>query len=97
MNLLENPRLTETLVIPFVHNYCARKGIILQSIAQVPITGSKKGFFIMHYIAGGETKDMKSDPFVNESVRIFNLITKMNKTSHMYPFDVFDIEITRKK
>lgn len=97
MNLLENPRLTETLIIPFIHNYCARKNIILQSIAQVPIKGSKKGFFIMYYSINGETKDMKSDPFENESVRIFNLITKMNKTSHMYQFDLFDIEIPRRK
>lgn len=97
MNLLENPRLTETLIIPFMHNFCARKNIALQSVAQVPVPGSKKGFFVMYYSINGETKDVKSDPFVNESVRIFNLITKMNKTTHMYQFDKFDVEIPRKK
>lgn len=97
LNLLENPRLTETLVIPYISKYCDRNNIVFQSISQSPISGSKKGCFVLSYISDGEIKEIKSDAFVNESLRIFNLICKLNKTSHMYDFNEFDIEIIRKK
>jgi hypothetical protein len=97
MNLLENSRLAETLVIPFLSNYCNRIGVVFQSIAQVPIPGANKGMFVMYYNINGETKSMVSDPYISESVRVFNFITKLNKTSHLYQFDIFDITLPRKK
>lgn len=97
MNLIENPRLTETLCLPFLMNFCKRKNIIFHSISQVPVDESSKGYFVMVYITEGQTKEIRSDVFCNESVRIFNLITKINKTSHMYRFNEFDVEFPKKK
>ena len=97
LNLIENPRLTETLVLPYMHRACARRGSQFQSLAQVPIDGTNKGIFVLYYEKDGQTKSIASDPYVNESVRIFNLVTILNKTSHMYNFNEFDVEIVRKK
>ena len=68
-------------------------------MAQVPLEGSKKGYFTLSYvdIATGECKELKSDVFMNESVRILNFITKINMTSHLYDFDEFDVEIPKKR
>lgn len=97
LNLLENPRLTETLSIPVITGYCNRKGYILQSLNQVPIDGTNKGIFVISYIENGEVKELKSDGFINESVRIFNLLCKLNKSERLYKFSDFDIEIVRRK
>lgn len=97
MNLIENPRLTETLCLPFLMRFCERKGIVFHSMSQIPVDGSSKGYFALTYIAEGQTKELRSDMYGNESVRIFNLITKINKTSHMYRFNEFDIEFPKKK
>ena len=96
MNLLENPRLTETIVLPYINHFCARKGIVMQSFSQSPIEGTNKGYFILSYISDGTVKGLKSDAFVNESVRIFNFICKINKTANMYKFNEYDVEIPRK-
>lgn len=97
MNLIENPRLTETICLPFLMKLCERKGIMFHSIEQVPIDGSDKGYFALIYIYDGQTREFRSDSYVNESVRIFSLITKLNKTSHLYRFNEFDVEFPKKK
>lgn len=97
MNLIENPRLMEMLFGIWITKWAARKQVEITSFYQSAIRGSNKGFFVMTYIASnGETQEMKSDVFVNESVRIFNLISKLNHTSHMYDLSELDIEIPRK-
>lgn len=96
-NVIENPRLMELLSIPFFNNLCERSGVIFQSINQCPISGTDKGIFVLSYIKDGKITDFKSDAFVNESVRIFNLICKTNRTCNLYKFDEFDIKIERKK
>lgn len=99
MNLIENPRLMENIALPFLVNFCGREGYIFHSMAQVPLEGSKKGYFTLSYvdIATGECKEVKSDVFMNESVRILNFITKINMTSHLYDFNEFDVEIPKKR
>lgn len=97
LNLIENPRLMELLSIPFLNDLCKRSNVVFQSINQCPITGTDKGIFVLSYIKNGTITDFKSDAFVNESVRIFNLICKVNRTCNLYKFDEFDIKIERKK
>lgn len=97
LNLIENPRLMETLSLPYFSNYCKRNGITFETISQVLINGTNKGIFVLHYCINGETKCIESEPFINDSVRIFNLICKLNKTTNLYQFNNFDIEIERKK
>lgn len=97
LNLIENPRLTETISLPFISRYCERNGILFQTVSQTPIDGTNKGLFILSYAVNGETKEFKSDGFINESVRVFNLICKINKTTNLYRFNEFDIEIERKR
>ena len=96
-NVIENPRLMELLSLPFFNDLCKRSGVIFQSINQCPISGTDKGIFVLTYIKNGKVEDFKSDAFINESVRIFNLICKTNRTCNLYKFDEFDIKIERKK
>ena len=98
MNLLENPRLTETISFPYLYNYCERKGVTFHTISQVPADdGTDMGRCILSYISSGQAFSVESDMFSNEAVRVFNLITKVNKTSHLYKFEDFDIKIPKKK
>jgi hypothetical protein len=97
LNLIENPRLTETLALPYFSRYCNKLGVEFHTMSQCAVPGTNKGYFSLSYIENGEIKDIKSDSFVNESLRIFNLICKINKTEMLYDFDDYDIEIIRKK
>ena len=97
LNLIENPRLMEILFGIWISSWQERKGIEVNSYAQVPIRGSKQGYFIMTYAKNGKTEEIKSDTFINESLRIFNLITKLRHTSHMYDVSKFNIEISPRK
>lgn len=97
MNLIENPRLMEILFGMWIVKWASRKHVEVTSFYQSPIRGSNKGIFVMTYVASnGETKELKSDVYINDSVRIFNLISKLNHTSHMYDLTKFDMEIPRK-
>ena len=87
MNLIENPRLMEILFGIYITDWCKRKSYEFTSYYQSTIRGSNKGFFVVTYSVNGETDEIKSDVFVNESVRIFNLITKINHTTHMYDLE----------
>ena len=94
MNLLENPKLCETLANMWLHDNI--KNDIL-SLDQCAIPGSAKGAFVMSYIKNGKTENIKSDPFINESVRVFNLICKITKRTHLYDFDSMDVVIEKDK
>ena len=98
LNLIENPRLTEILFGRWVERRAQSKGIEITSMYQSAIRGSNKGFFVVTYDVLGEPREKKSDIFVNESVRIFNLICKLNHTEHLYKtrLEKLDIEIIRK-
>ena len=67
------------------------------SLDQCSIPGSSKGKFVMSYIKGDRTESIESDAFVNESVRVFNLICKIVKRTHLYDFDSMDIIIEKDK
>ena len=96
MNLIENPRLMEILFGMWVVKWGARKGYEVTSYYQSIIRGSQEGIFVVTYVnTNGEVNELKSDKFINESVRIFNLISKMNHTNRMYDLSKFDIEIRR--
>lgn len=97
LNLIENSRLMETLFLYYVRRWIERKHYKFVAIAQSPISGSSKGEFILTYEDNGAIKNIKSDAFDNESLRIFNLVCKLNHTSHLYEFNDFDVEIERKK
>ena len=96
LNLIENPRLMEIIFGIWIVDWQSRKDVEVSSYSQCSVKGTKAGYFAMTYIKDGKTLDMKSDVFVNESLRIFNLVTKLNHTTHMYDLSQFDIEILRK-
>ena len=100
LNLIENPRLMEILFGMWANKWEARNQnqVKVTSYYQSAMRGSKKGFFVMTYLCNGLTKELKSDVFINESVRIFNLVCKINHTDHLYNDEInrFDIEIIRK-
>jgi len=96
LNLIENPRLMEMLFALWVKRRAKRKGLEITSFYQSMIRGSNKGFFVVTYLGpDGETREAKSDVFLNESVRIFSVIAKLNHTSHLYDLEPFDIEIEK--
>ena len=96
MNLIENPRLMEILFGMWIPKWERRKNVEVTSFSQISVRGSSNGFFNMTYIENGEVKEIKSDVFINESLRIFNLICKLNHRVHMYDVSQFNIEIIRK-
>lgn len=96
LNLIENPRLMEILFGMWITKWASRKNVEVTSYYQSPIRGSNKGFFAITFLKNGEMQEMKSEVFINESVRVFSLISKLNHTSRMYDLSQFDIEIKRK-
>lgn len=96
MNLIENPRLMEILFGTWIVKWAQRKNVEVTSFSHVQMRGSNKGYFVMTYVKDNEKFDFKSDVFLNESLRIFNLVTKLNHRDHMYDVSQFDIEIERK-
>lgn len=96
LNLFENPRLMEILFGMWIVKWATRKNVEVTSFSQIAIRGSNTGFFNMTYVENGEAKEIKSDVFINESLRIFNLITILNHRNHIYDVSQFNIEIPRK-
>ena len=97
-NVIENARLMETISIPFFNRYFNRFGSAFHSMSQTRINGSNKGIFVVYYIdSTGQAREIASNAFKNESVRIFNLICKLNDMEHLYKFNEFDIDPLKKK
>ena len=95
MNFIENSRLLEIISYPFFFNYCNELGVELVSLSQVLKPDSDKGCYILSYNQNGTIREIKSDYFSSESVRIFNLISKINKTTSFYRFKEFDVEFPK--
>lgn len=94
LNLIEDVRLFEKLFAI----WAAKRIPKMMSFSQDAIRGSNKGVFSIKYEGDkGMAKEIKSDAFENESVRIFNAICKINHTAHIYKLDRFDIKIPKKK
>ena len=93
-DLLGNPKLCETLINMWLHDHVNND---ILSLDQCSIPGSTKGAFVMSYIKDGKTEHLKSDPFINESVRVFNLLCKITKRTHLYDFSSMDVVIERDK
>ena len=89
-NLLKNTRIMESLLSRFLDEYQHRNGIEITSILQSPNAGGD-GYCALTYLQNGKTLEYRSDNFKNESLRMFNLVTKLNNTSHLYDFKFFDI------
>lgn len=90
LNLIRNVRIMDTLANNFIMKYAMRNGIDVNGVFQVGNKGVK-GYTLFTYIENGVTKEYRSDMFINESVRTLNLIAKLNKSSHLYDFNEFDI------
>ena len=97
MNLIENPRLMEHLFGMWIPRWAKRNGNVeITSFYQSALRGSNRGLFVLTFINNkGETEEIKSDAYINESVRIFNLIAKLNHRQKLYKLDYFDIEIVK--
>lgn len=92
-NLLENPKLCETLANMWLHDHINND---ILSLDQCAIPGSAKGTFVLSYLKNGRIENIKSDAFVNESVRVFNLLCKITKRTHLYDFESMDVVIEKK-
>lgn len=98
LNLLENSRLMETLFTLYLSKYFKRKNmqITVEAISQDMIPGSEKGVTTISYLDTDHiVKQIISDKYVNESVRMLSLICNFNKTSHLYDLDNFDVVIEK--
>lgn len=90
-NLLKNARIMDSLLSRFLDEYQHRTGIEITSVYQSTRAKGADGYCGFTYIENGKNVEYKSDEFRNESVRMFNLITKLNHTTHLYDFKQFDI------
>ncbi len=96
MNFIENSRLLETIASPFFLRYCIDRNVELVSLSQTFKSDSARGCYVLSYQdKDGYIKEIRSDFFTSESVRIFNLICKINKTTNLYKFDEFDVEFPK--
>ena len=93
-NLLENPKLCETIANMWLHDNISNE---ILSLDQCIIPGSKKGTFVLNYLKNGKIENIKSDAFLNESVRVFNLLCKITKRTHLYDFESMDVVIEKDK
>lgn len=93
-DLLANPKLCETLANMWLHDHINND---ILSLDQCIIPGSSKGTFVLSYLKNGKIENIKSDAFVNESVRVFNLICKITKRTHLYDFASMDVVIEKDK
>lgn len=91
LNLLKNVRIMDSLLSSFLNDYQQRVGIEITSVFQSTHDKGSTGYCGFKYIENGKTKEIRSDDFMNECLRMFNLITKLNHTSHLYDFEIFDI------
>lgn len=93
-NLLENSKLCESLANMWLHDHINNE---ILSLDQCIIPGSSKGTFVLSYIKNGRVENIKSDAFLNESVRVFNLLCKITKRTHLYDFESMDVIIEKDK
>lgn len=90
-NLLKNSRIMDSLLSKFLDDYQHRVGIEITSVFQsTPVRGDY-GYCAFTYLQNGKNVEFRSNNYKNESLRMFNLITKLNHTEHLYEFDQFDI------
>lgn len=83
LNCIENAGLVEILAVRYINDFCKKLGITLQSVSQECVDNNN-GYFSLAYITGGNILHKDSDCFINESIRIFNLVCKLNKTDRLY-------------
>lgn len=92
LDLLQNNRLMNTLFGLFIDKYSQASGTYFNSTFQSASTYGKKGYMACTYVGkDGLVQEIRSNEYFNESVRIFNLICKINKSEMMYDFEMFDL------
>lgn len=95
-NLLENFRLMDCIFQVYITKYAKQHNMNITGFAQSNIKGTNKGVFFINYKEDGQIKTFTSDAFENESVRVFNLICKLNHRDKIYNFDELDVIIEHK-
>lgn len=96
-NLLENCRLFDILFARYLDKYASRNGLTISSIYTTNIPASTRGYYAFTILQNGKSIEYASDPYVNESIRLLNLLTKINKSTHLYDFEKFDELFTKYK
>lgn len=88
-NMLFNTKTMQTLFGIYLDKYALRKNIYVNGYYQIQ-ESNDKGRAAFSYMEQDTTKVRESDEFYNESVRIFNLICKLNGSTNLYDFKQFD-------
>ena len=92
LNLLENSRLLTILFGGYINRYSELHQLYINSFYQSTSVHGEVGYAACSYVGKDNIiKEIRSDEFLNESVRIFNLLCKINNTQSMYDFERFDI------
>lgn len=92
LNLLENSRLLNVLFGTFINNYAERHQVDINSFYQSTSIHGERGYMACSYVGKDNIiKEIRSNNYLNESVRILNLLCKINKSEMRYDFDAFDI------
>lgn len=95
LNLIENPRLASTLAVPYINNRCAMFGYQFYGVSHSISNGSKKGYYTVTYkdANSNELKSFSSSLYVNESIRIFDVICRLNDTIHLYTNELAKMDL----
>ena len=92
LNFLENSRLLEAIFGKYIARYATKYIVYINSFYQSTSIHGERGYIACSYVGqNGIVSEIRSDEFLNESVRIFNLLCKLNNTCSMYDFEMFDI------
>lgn len=91
LNFLENSRMFTMLFGMYLDSNAKAQGVEISSVYQSESKRGIKGYMAYTKIENGAIVTVKSKEFFNESVRILNLLCIINRTDHLYDFEMFDI------
>ena len=93
LNLLDNNRLMQILFGRFIVKYSAIHNLEVLSyyLTNNNTMANNPGQFVCTVEVAKKCTNIESDYFVNESVRILNLICKLNGTDNRYNFKELDM------
>lgn len=91
LNLLRNSRIMDSLVSRYLHDFLMMKNIEITAFYHSTAERGKMGYCAFTYMLNGASEEYKSKEFKNESVRMLYLVCRLNKSTHLYDFNMFDI------
>lgn len=91
-DMLSTARIMQFITGFYINWFASQNGINITSVYQYN-NSDGTGCAAYSYLENNVVKTFSSDSYFNESVRLLNLICKMNGTAHFYDFNKFDLVV----